>query len=237
MAINMLDEMIGRWLQPPYSYILLSIIIIVACYFLFKKFFQPLKEHFKGEGIDYVIKELNIKKSFSKFSRLCKNGKLYHNLGKVDVERVMLANVKVKDSKETKDRKFILFKTNSSIISKIPILNTLVKSDYFIIDNDDKFIIKNQYRDTWTVKPDVFLHKFADVWICSEQGTSFLTDLIYKRTYENAREEEMNYIKRVVWYNDLYASKMTKEYVEHELTREDFERKVQRETGVTPQKK
>lgn len=229
----MLDEMIGRWITPPYSYILLAIIIIVACYILFRKIMQPIKEHFKGEGIDYVIKELNIKKSFSKFSRSCKKGKLYHNMGMVDIERMMLANVKVKkqDSKQTEDKQFILFKTGS-MLSKIPILNTFTKSDYFIIDNEKKFVEKNKYGDTWIVKPDVFLHKFADVWICSEQGTSFLTDLIYKRTYENAREEEMNYIKRVVWYNDLYASKMTKEYIDHELTREDFEKKVQRETGV-----
>lgn len=231
---TILDEFVMKWTQPPFSYILLAIIIIIVCYILFRKFFEPLKDHFKGEGIDYVIKELNIKKSFSKFSRKCKKGKLYHNLGNVNVERVMFANVKVKkeNSKELKDNKFILFKTGSTIKSKIPILNKFVDTDYFIIDNDDKFIEKNKYGDVWIIKPNVFLHKFADVWICSEEGTSFLTDLIYKRTYENAREEEMNYIKRVVWYNDLYASRMTKDYIEHELTQEDYEKRVERETGV-----
>jgi len=235
---NILDQFVIQWTNPPYSYILLSIIIAIVCYTLFRKFFEPIKDHFKGEGIDYVIKELNIKKSFSKFSRPCNKGKLYHNLGKVDIERIMLANVKVKkqDSKDMEDRKFILFKTGSSIISKIPILNKFIDTDYFIIDNDEKFIEKNRYGDIWVIKPNIFMHKFADVWISSSSGTSFLTDLIYKRTYENAREEEMNYIKRVVWYNDLYASKMTKEYIDHELTREDYEKKVQRETGVIPKK-
>ncbi len=232
--MTLLDEFFIKWTTPPFSYILIAIIVAIITYIIVKEVYKPMKEHFKGEGIDYVIKELNIKESFKNFSRKTKKGKLYHNLGVVNIDKVMLANVKVKleQDKEPINHRFILFKTGS-LIANLPLLNKVAKGvEYFIIDNNNSFIEKNKYGDVWVVKPNIFMHKFADVWICSAEGTSFLTDLIYKRTYENAREEEMNYIKRVVWYNDKYASNMTSQFVEHELEDDKYRKRVERETGV-----
>ncbi len=230
MVTSVLDQIIARWLQPPMSYIILAIVVALIVYFFFRKFYTPVIKRFKGEGIDQIVKELNITPQFRKFSRVCKRGKLIHNLGTVEIGRVMNATVKGSDKKETN---FILFETKESLVSKIPIFNKIQGGlEYFVINNDSTHIEKDKYRDIWVVKPNVYMHTFAGVWICSEQGTNFLTDLIYKRTYENAREEEMNYIKRVVWYNDLYASKMTRDHVEHDLEQEGYDSRIERETGV-----
>ncbi len=235
---TILDEFVLRWTQPPFSYILLAIAIVIICYIFFRKFYEPTMQRFKGEGIGHVIKELNITPNFAKFSRKCKKGKLYHNMGVVDIERVMMTKVKGTKGKKVKDKdkddySFIMFKTATSLIAKIPIFSKF-KGDveYFVINNNSNYIEKNKYADTWIVKPNVYMHKFADVWICSAEGTNFLTELVYKRTYENAREEEMNYIKRVVWYNDMYASKMTRDFIEHDIEQDSYESRIERETGV-----
>jgi len=229
------DSILSIFIKPPLSYILLVAIIIIACYFVFKKLFKDKPFSFKGENIDYVIKELNLNKSFINFSRKCKKGLLYYNLGSIKIERVMEASLKIKNKtdKKIENMKYILFQTTDKSIG-IPIIGFLFnKKQYFLIDNDKSFIKKDKYRDIWNINPNVFLHKFADVWISSESGTNFLTELIYKRTYENAREEEMNYIKRVVWYNDKTASLLTKDILEHDLKQDSYEKRIERETGVT----
>ena len=232
-----IDDFISRWTQPPMSYILIAIVIAIIVFILVRHFYKPKSEHFKGESIEYVVKELNLIPIFKEQSRKCKKGKLYHNLGMIKVRRVVMCNVKFQTDKDIKNvnqninKKFIAFKTGS-FFSELPIFSFFFKSSFYIIDNEPSTIEKHKESDTWVVSPDIFMHKFADVWHCSESGKVLLTELIYKRTYENETEVILNTPKRFVWYNDIYANKLTATTLEAKLEQDKYSKGVERETGV-----
>lgn len=240
--MDAMQEMIERWTQPPLSYLLIIIVIAFACLIIFKYFYKPKKSIFKGETNEHVIKDLNLKKQFKEFSRKCKNGKIYHNVGKVKIRRMMYANVTIeKINKEnvksitsnvSNKMKFILFKAGS-FWSEIPIISFFSKPEFFIINNEPKYIEKDIVSDTWLVKPEVYFYRFAEIWICSIEGNYLLTEMIYKRTHENAKEEDMNYIKRVVCYNNDDAYRMAKAHIDHELEKDKYSSRVQNETGTS----
>jgi hypothetical protein len=235
------SEFVQRWTTPPLSYLLLAVLIVIGCIIVFKYFYKPKKSIFKGETNEYVVKELNLKKQFKEFSRKCKKGKIYHNVGTVKIRRMMYANVKIEKisgenvkivtSNVSDKMKFILFKAGS-FWSEIPIISFFSKPEFFIINNDEKFITKDDVSDTWLVKPEVYFYRFAEVWICSVETNYLVSEMIYKRTHENAKEEDMNYIKRVVCYNNDDAYRMAKAHIDHELEKDKYSSRVQNETGT-----
>lgn len=238
--MSAMDDLFQRWTTPPMSYILLAVIIIVACFILFKKFYKKKPEHYNNISAEYVVKELNFKPIFNEFSRKCKNGKLYHNLGNVKVQRVVMCNAtlilneQTKTYNDNKDAKFTLFKTGS-FWSEIPLFSLFFKPSYYLIDNQSNIMEKHKESDTWVISPNVFLHKFVDVWQCSKTGEKLLTELIYKFTYEKNLEIEMNYGMRVVWYNDIYAYNLGGMHLKYDLEKRKFETAVESETGVKKQ--
>ena len=232
-----IDDLVARWTTPPMSYILIIIVVAIIVFILVKHFYKPKTEHFKGESIEFVIKELNLKPIFREFSRKCHKGRLYHNLGIVKIRRVVMCNAKFETAKDKKNtiqnlnKRFFVFKTGS-FLSELPIFSFFFKADYYFIDNEHEIIEKDKRSDTWVISSDVFMHKFAEVWHCSEAGKILMTELIYKRTYETEMEIKMNMGKRIVWYNDIYAFKLSSTSLEHELKAEDRKSYIQGETGV-----
>jgi hypothetical protein len=239
--VDAFSEFVQRWTTPPLSYLLLAILIVLGCIIAFKYFYKPKKAMFKGETIEHVTKDLNLKKQFKEFSRKCKKGKFYHNVGNVKIRRMMYANVTIEkiDKENAKSitsnvnekMKFILFKAGS-FWSELPLFSFFSKPEFFIINNDSKYIEKDKVSDTWLVKPEVYFYRFAEVWICSIEGNYLLTEMIYKRTHENAKEEDMNYIKRVVCYNNDDAYRMAKAHIDHELEKDKYSARIQNETGT-----
>ncbi len=106
------------------------------------------------------------------------------------------------------------------------------KSEFFIINAENEYINKDKTNDIWVLNKNTFLYQLGGIWICSIEGKDFVTEMVYKKIYENLKEEDMNYPKRIVWYNDQYAYTMTGRVQEYDLERRKWLDRLQNETGV-----
>lgn len=227
-------------LQEPYVYFILLGIAVGVGLVLFRKVKGESKKEFKPQSLSEVIINENFKPYVEQFGEKIKKGVLYTqyknmNLRKKAVIRLKYAIPKNGNSKEmeSKESDFIVFKTGKTFLCEVPILNHLVKkSEYILANKDDDVLIKDKFNNVWTTTDNVFFYRFAGLWICSKETQNFITELIYKKMLENEKEEGINYIKRIVFYNDQYASKIGSIEQEFLIEREKWKDRVERETGV-----
>lgn len=240
----MADLLSSPLLQPPFIYIIFAGIGILFIFLIILKFKSKGEkvDHYKGETLECILTKHNFDKYMKTFGRKLKKGNLYWSMGKVKVRKIVLLSVVIekigtKDKKQKqrpeydKDKKFIVFQSGS-FWSNIPIINKISQKSYFVIDNYDEFIKKDEYEDKWVINKNVHLHLMGGVWVCSLAGTSYLSELVYKRLYENDKEVETNTPKRFVWYNDIYASKLTRDVLTSELETAKYDQQREKETGI-----
>lgn len=240
--------------EPPMIYFLFLGVILGVGIIVFRKIKSSEKgiERFKGQTLNEVIEEENLKPYIRSFGRKTKNGKMINQINSIPIRRVVKAKFKYADVKKTKGIKnitikegdFYVFQSGKSFLVDIPLFNKLVgKPEYYVVSNNEDtdndkdkiYITKDKFRDVWVCNPNTFFYSLGGVWINSDEGRNFITELVYKKTYENLKEEDMNYVKRIVWYNDMYASKMTGREQDYDLEKRKWEDRVQRETGTLPQ--
>lgn len=225
-------------LQPPYIYFIILGAVFGIGLAIWKK--QVLKDKFKGfvgQTLNEVIEHENLKPYMESFSRKTKHGKLIKDFNVIDVSKIAKAKLKYYEmnngtSKDV-EADFFIFQGGKSLFSSIPILRRFAGNpEYYIINSDENYILKDAYRDVWSIKDGVFFYKLAGIWIVSQEGQNFISELTYKKIYENMKEEDMNYPKRIVWYNDKYAYNMTDKEKDYELEQKKWKDRVERETGV-----
>lgn len=235
-----------NFLEPPFIYYLVLGIAIGVGIILFRRFKIPTKsQKFEGQTLNEVIENENLEPYLKAFGRKTKKGKLIYNGKSISIRRMVNATFSYKDvkySKYTKDihtlkGKFIIFQSMKSKFSKIPIINIFIgKPVYYIVKNDinteKETITKDSYRDVWVLSPSNYFYSIAGVWVNSIECKDFINELIYKKIFENIKTEDMNYPKRIVWYNDIYASRMTSTEQAYELEKKKWNDKVERETGI-----
>jgi len=219
--------------QPPLIYFLILGIAVAAIAIIFLKFRKKDAEHFKGETLEEIFKKKNFDKYLDTFGRKLKKGKLFWNMGSVNVKKMVMLKTKIeplnkKDTKVNREHSFLIFQKKKFFL----FILFGSKPDYFVIDNEQEYIYKDRYMDRWVINQSVNMFLFGGIWISSLGTQSLMTELIYKNTYENDKEVETNTPKRFVWYNDLYANKLTGETLKADLEREKYDSAVQRETGT-----
>jgi len=225
--------------EPPFIYFIIMGIVFGIGLAIFKRRQTSSKqEGFQSQSLNEVIQEENLKPYLSNFGRNIKKGKLVKDFNVINVKKVVKANFKYaekgKDNKiEHKETEFYIFQSGKSTFDKIPILNKISgKKEFYVVSADERYIIKDSFRDIWIIKEGVFFYQLGGVWVSSEEGREFISELVYKKIYENLKEEDMNYPKRIVWYNDKYAFNMTDKEKDFELEKKKWEDRVSRETGV-----
>lgn len=229
--------------QPPFVYFILLGAVLFISVFIFKqvrKTDDGVKKY-KGQTLNEVLQSENLDGYIKHFGRATPKGVLIHTMNSTKISRFCKAKFtyKEKQNKEIKtiEGDFLVFRTRCSRFLNIPIIGSFVgKPEYFIIDDKTEMVYKDKYRDTWTLSNDVFVYQLGGVWVSSLEGKNFLTELIYKKIFENLKEEDMNYPKRVVWYNDMAASNMTQVQQIFDMEQEKWRKRVYGETGVTPHK-
>lgn len=225
--------------QPPMIYIIIIGFVFVFSLLMFIKFkrkSEDVIEHFNHESLEDILKKETFEKYMATFGRKTKKGCLFWNMGIIKINKVLFLRMKLEERKtktttEIKPIDFIIFQ-KGSFLSNLPIFNKIKTKEYFVVDNTEKFITKDKYNDKWVINPDVNMHLFGGIWIGSSYGLNYLTELMYKRTYESEKEIEINTPKRFVWYNDIYASKFTGDILSNELEQSKYDKRVERETGV-----
>jgi len=230
-----------NFLEPPFIYYLFVGLALGIGIVIFRKIKMPKKDvKFQGQTLNEVVENENLSPYLKTFGRKTKRGKLITASKVINVRYVVNAKFKYKDIKytkytkniSTKDGDFIIFQSVKSKFSGIPLLNIIFGKPEFYIINNDANITKDEYRDVWVLPPSNFFYSLAGVWINSLEGKDFVNELVYKKTFENIKEEDMNYVKRIVWYNDIYASNMTSTEQSYELEKKKWSDRVERETGV-----
>jgi hypothetical protein len=229
-------DLFSKWLSPPYIYIIFAVIAIVAIIIFLKRRKGKEIEHFKGDSLEDIFKKKNFNKYMDLFGRKCKKGILYWNMGSTRVNKLvflktLIEPVRKGDLKKDREHRFLIFQ-KSSFWSFLPFLGNKMDNEIFAIDDDREFINKDSHRDRWVINQNVNLSLLGGVWISSLNGQSLLSELIYKNTYENDKETETNTPKRFVWYNDIYAHKLTSTTLSAELEKDKYDSAVKRETGT-----
>ena len=229
-------------LEPPFIYFLMFGLVVGVVFALFKRFYKPSEkiERFEGQSLNEMIVGENLLPYLKAFGRKTKKGKLIYDMNVIPISRVVKANFKfvetVKGSRNNfyvKNADFFIFQSKTSIFSRIPFLNKISgKSEFFIINAENDYINKDKTNDIWVLNKNTFLYQLGGIWICSIEGKDFVTEMVYKKIYENLKEEDMNYPKRIVWYNDQYAYTMTGRVQEYDLERRKWLDRLQNETGV-----
>lgn len=234
--------------QPPMIYFLFLGAILGIGIIIFRKFqTRDTVKRFQGQTLNEVIEGENIEPYVKTFGRKTRSGKLITELNTIFIRRVVKAKFKyaektntkgTKNTFELKESDFFIFQSGKSFLVDIPILNKLIgKKEYYVVNDNSKdkdFITKDKFRDTWVLNSNTFLYQLAGIWVCSEQGKQFITEIVYKKIFENLKEADMNYPQRVIWYNDIYASKMTGTEQQFTLERKKWEDRTFQETGVRP---
>lgn len=228
--------------QEPVIYLLMLGVAIGVGLVIFKKIKTDSKTDFKPQSLSEVVINENFKPFVKEFGTKLTKGVLYTPHKKIPLRKRaeirLKYTIKEKDKKGVivdvdKEGKFIIFRTGKTIFSELPVLNRLVKgAEYILINDEDRVLLKDKMHDSWTTTDNVFFYRFAGMWICSKETQIFITEMIYKKMLENTKEEDMNYIKRIVFYNDQYAQKIGVMEQDYQLEKDKWKDKVESETGV-----
>lgn len=226
--------------EPPWIYFIMVGAIIGGTWYLLKKYgLLPSRTPiFKGETLEQIILDRNLKKILKTFGEKLKNGKLTFSTKTIKIKRAARFPViyEVREEKEVakgkkkvefikKELDFWVFKSGGGIFENIPFLKYLnTTPEYFVVDSDERFLKKDPSGNVWSLNPGLFPHMFAGVWVVSQSGAGFLTELAYKRIQENDKEESVNALKRWIYYNDIQAGSMTTMERRQELKDESFDK-------------
>lgn len=224
-------------LQEPYVYFVILGLCVGVGLIIFRKVKLDKGTRFIPQSLSEVVINENFKPYVNTFGDKLKNGKLYTQYKNISIRRKAKIHltyyIKEEGKMEKKEGIFIIFKTGKSFLSEIPILNKLAdKSEYIIINKNDDVLIKDKFYDKWTTTDNVFFYQFAGLWICSKESQNFITEMINKKMLENEKEEGMNYIKRIVFYNDQYAQRVSELEQQYVLEKEKWKDRLERETGI-----
>jgi len=223
--------------EPLFMYPMVFLIAIGIGWIMYRKIkSERPPDKFRGQSLQEVLETENIAPLVKTFGRKTRNGKLISELNVIPIKRIAMAKFKSRKindkDKDPSESEFYVFQSGTNRrIMDLPLLRRLSKrSDYYVINRNEEYLIKDTVKDTWKIKPDIFLYQLGGIWVCSHESRKFITELVYKKIFENIKEEDMNYPKRIVWYNDKYASQMTSREQEYELEDRKWSRRAERET-------
>lgn len=231
--------------EPPWIYVLMVVGTVVGVWFVLKKYGvlpSGVKE-FKGETIKQIIQDQNLRNLLATFGEKVKKGKLVTHMKTIKISRVATVPVEISIRKEVASgrfkkkttysfkpykKHFLVFKSGGGLFESIPGLKLMHKEpEYFVIDDDERFIKKDMTNNIWSINKNTFPHTFGGVWIFSTDGVSFLTELAYKKMQENDKEESVNALKRFIFYNDHFTGRIVGMERKEELKQEGWEKTKQ----------
>lgn len=224
-------------LEPPYIYFILVAVVVGIGLAIFKKVKMSNKEEgFKGKTIREVVVNKNLKPYMNIMSKRIKNGLLINGMNTINITKFVEINVESNMLPTDKNKKsldkisLIAFQTGKRF--KIPIISKLSSNDeYFLLENHEDVIIKDPINNVWTLNKNVHLYMLAGVWVSGEDAKHYVSEMIFKEIFEDLKEEDMNYPKRLVAYNDRYAFNMTAVEQEYDLEDRKWDRRAEGETG------
>jgi hypothetical protein len=257
-------SMVWGILTHPITLILIGILIGAVAMILIYKYIKGKDENlFEFEKFeDTVIKD--IKENFEFEGRKSK-AKLIHgflnpigDVNKILVKKgkwqlmkyneskqkfeVVMQDVKIDTAKKDAKGKPII-RTESRPVTKEYDLKIfkiqegwfIFKTTYFVAV-DSKYLNYDPLRRIWDIAESVPIHSYGKVWMCSEQGQTFLDDISFRRALENNMTFIQNYSRKVIWLETKFAERselLTTKGVAKKLAYDNYAKEVLIEAGET----
>lgn len=227
--------------EPPWVYLIMVAAIIGGLWWVLKRYglLPTSAATFKGQTLTQIIQDENLKRMTDVFGNKIKNAKLTLHFRTIKIGRITRVPVKISIREEislgkfrkkkykflTKDKTFLIFKKGGGFFEEIPVLKLIhTKAEYFVVEDEDKYVKKDPNSNLWTLSPNTFPHLFAGVWVVSMDGVAFLTELAYKKMQENDKEESVNALKRFIFYNDHHTARIVAMERKQELKDESWDK-------------
>lgn len=219
--------------QEPFIYFIILGLAVGFGVFLFRRMKSDKTEPiFKGQTLKDVLIKENMFPIMESFGMNIKKGKLITKFKAIKIKKIAKVKFETTLNNEKKSHELLIFDITKGLLSSIPIINSIFKSrEYLVINDNTNYIVKDRNNDVYTISNDVFLYKFGGIWICSKESQQLLTELQYKKMLEDEKEEGINYIKRIVFYNDIYAQNVGKLEQAFKLEQEKWNKTVEDLTG------
>jgi len=233
MALDMLTGVITAVSNivfvPPIAYVFWGLVGFGLALWFVLKYYNAPQDQFEIERFSEVVNK-DLDKALGILGMRSRNTKLIKGMMKIgDITKHLhekgkiTTTFKVKADKTIKDKPNLIVEKAEgeykTVSKKTPFdlhifevnvgdsfLNIFGKGNEKIIV-DAEFLTFDPVKNVFQINENINMWKFAEVWVTSETGKEFITDIAWKRSLEMQTEETMNLAKKTTYLEMRMAKK------------------------------